>query len=146
MDWSRKGDLVLTMLKNRVFLLVLLLLLIPSVAYAHAMFLKMEEPGVLKAEYDGGGFSPRTEITIYDEAGNELDKGLVDDEGKFYFDENLDVHRAVADDGMGHRAEYKKGVEAKTIPKAPVVIGVFALVAVIFAVYKVYNRKGKNLN
>ena len=41
---------------------------------------------VLRAEYDGGGFSPRTEVTIYDEDGNELDKGLVDEEGKFHFE------------------------------------------------------------
>jgi hypothetical protein len=104
------------------------------------MFLELEEPGVLRAEYDGGGFSPRTEVTIYDEDGNELDKGLVDEEGKFHFDKSLDLHRAVAEDGMGHRAEYKKGVETKTIPKVPVVIGVFAVVGVIFMIQ---NKKVK---
>jgi hypothetical protein len=104
------------------------------------MLLELEEPGVLKAEYDGGGFSPRTEVTIYDENGNELDKGLVDEEGKFHFDKSLDVHSAVAEDGMGHRAEYKKGVETKTIPKVPVVIGVFAVVGVIFMIQ---NKKVK---
>ena len=38
------------------------------------------------------------------------------------------------------RAEYKKGVETKTIPKVPVVIGVFAVVGVIFMIQ---NKKVK---
>ncbi|MFA5525156.1 MAG: hypothetical protein WDA24_12420 [Tissierellales bacterium] len=95
--------------KGILFLLICLVLL-PSAVYAHGMLLELEDPGVLRAEYDdGGGFSPRTEVTIYDENGNELDKGLVDEEGRFHFEKSLDLHRAVAEDGMGHRAEYKKG-------------------------------------
>lgn len=115
--------------------------LTPSTAYAHGMHLELVEPGVLMVEYDGGGFSPRMEITIYDEEGKELGKGLVDEEGKYFFDTSLSVHRAIADDGMGHRAEYKEGVEHKNIPKLPVVIGVFAVIGVIFVVF---NKKGKS--
>lgn len=126
--------------KSILFILACLLLIPSTVAYGHGMFLKLEEPGVLRVEYDGGGFSPRTEVTIYDENGEELGKGLVDDEGKYHFDSSLDVHTAIAEDGMGHRAEYKKGVETTTIPKGPVVIGVFIIVAIIFAVY---NKKSK---
>ena len=131
------------MMNKGILFLLICLVLIPSTVYAHAMFLELEEPGVLKVEYDGGGFSPRTEVTIYDEDGEELGKGLVDEEGKFHFDKNLDVHSAVAEDGMGHRAEYKKGVETKTISKIPVVIGVFVIVGLIFTFY---NRKGKVKN
>jgi len=109
------------------------------------MSLKLEEPGVLKVEYDGGGFSPRTEITIYDEKGNELGKGLVDEEGKFHFDKNLDVYSAVANDGMGHRAEYEKGVIKKEIPKLPVVIAVFAVIGIIFAVFNKKKTKQKRV-
>lgn len=126
-----------------ILFLLICLLLIPSMVYAHAMFLELEEPGVLRVEYDGGGFSPRTEVTIYDENGGELDKGLVDEEGKFHFDKNLDVHSAVAEDGMGHRAEYKKGVQTSTVPKIPVVIGVFVIVALIFTFY---TKKSKAKN
>ncbi|NLL19748.1 MAG: hypothetical protein GX262_12105 [Clostridia bacterium] len=126
---------------KRFFLcLIALLVLIPGVASAHGMLLRLEEPGMFKVEYDGGGFSPRTEVVLYDEEGRELERGLVDEEGKYHFDENLAVYRAVADDGMGHRAEYKEGVEEKTIPKVPVVIAVFAVVAVIFVVF---NKKKK---
>lgn len=128
-------------LKESVILgLVCMLLLIPGIAYAHGMFLSLEEPGVLKAEYDGGGFSPRTEVTIYDEEGHELGKGLVDEEGKFHFDSSLKVHSAVADDGMGHRAEYKEGVEVRTIPKVPVIIGVFAVIGIITLIF---NKRAK---
>lgn len=126
--------------KRILFLLLACLALLPSVAYAHGMLLELEKPGVLRVEYDGGGFSPRTEVTIYDEDGVELDKGLVDEEGKFHFDESLEVHRAVAEDGMGHRAEYEKGIEVTTIPKIPVVIGVFAVVGLIFIIQ---NKKDK---
>lgn len=129
-------------LKTTILLsLISVLLLLPSMAYAHGMFLRLEEPGVLRVEYDGGGFSPRTVVTIYDEAGNELGSGPVDEEGKFHFDPDLNVHRAVADDGLGHKAEYREGVEQKSIPKLPVIIGVFVVIGIIFAVF---NRKAKN--
>lgn len=128
---------------QQIFLLALagFLVAVPSIAFAHGMFLKLVEPGVLKVEYDGGGFSSRTQVTIYDEAGNELGSGTVDENGEFHFEPELDVHRAIADDGMGHRAEYKKGVETTTLPKAPIVIGVLAAAAVI---YLYYDKKGKN--
>ena len=128
------------MMNKGIIFLLICLVLMPSMVYAHAMFLELEEAGVLRVEYDGGGFSPRTEVTIYDENGDELDKGLVDEEGRFHFDTSLDVHSAVAEDGMGHRAEYEKGVKTTTIPKIPVVIGVFLVVGLIFAFY---NKKNK---
>lgn len=131
--------------RSIVFSLVCIFLIISSYSFAHGMSLKLEEPGVLKVEYDGGGFSPRTEITIYDEKGNELGKGLVDEEGKFHFDKNLDVYSAVANDGMGHRAEYEKGVIKKEIPKLPVVIAVFAVIGIIFAVFNKKKTKQKRV-
>lgn len=127
---------------NKRFLLCLiaLLVLVPSVVYAHGMFLTLEAPGVFKVEYDGGGFSPKTEVVLYDGEGRELERSPVDEEGKYHFDENLAVYRAVADDGMGHRTEYREGMEEKTIPKAPVVIAVFAVAGIV---YSVYSKKKK---
>lgn len=126
--------------RNVLLLLVCIALLIPNFVFAHGMLLQLVEPGVLKAEYDGGGFSPRTEVVLYDEAGNELASGPVDENGEFHFDKELAVHSAVANDGMGHQAEYKEGVVEKSIPKLPVVIGVFAVIGGVFAVY---NKKSK---
>lgn len=126
--------------RSMVFILICLLFLMPLSSFAHGMFLKLEEPGVLKVEYDGGGFSPKTEVIVYDKEGNELKKGPVDEEGKFHFDPDLEIHSAVADDGMGHRAKYQEGVEEKTIPKVPVVIAVFTVIGIIFAMF---NKKAK---
>lgn len=126
--------------KSISLIFICIVLLIPNFVSAHGMDLRLIEPGVLQVEYDGGGFSPRTEVIIYDEAGNELASGPVDENGEFHFDKELNVDRAVADDGMGHRAEYKEGVVERSIPKLPVVIGVFAIIGGIFAVY---NKKSK---
>jgi len=128
--------------KSIALILLCVVLLIPNFVFAHGMFLKLKAPGVLKAEYDGGGFSPRTEIVIYDEAGNELGKGPVDENGEFHFDKNLKVHSAIANDGMGHQAEYKEGVVEKSIPKLPVVIGVFVVIGIVFMIY---NKKSKSV-
>ena len=61
------------MKKRFTSLLVLTILLMTSITvFAHGLFLTLEEPGVLKAEYDGGGFSPRMEVTVFDEDDKEL--------------------------------------------------------------------------
>lgn len=125
------------MKKRFTSLLVLTILLLTSITvFAHGLFLTLEEPGVLKAEYDGGGFSPRMEVTVFDKDDKELAKGNVDDEGLFQFDEDLDVQYATVDDGMGHNAKWENDqVEERQIPKVPVVIGVFAFVGGITFFY-----------
>lgn len=126
---------------NRLSLMMaIIMVLVPTIAFAHGLFLTLEEPGVLKAEYDGGGFSPRMEVVLFDSEGNEIERGPVNDEGKYEFDTSLDVARAEVDDGMGHKAEYKEGVESKSIPKLPVIIGVFVVVAVIYFVFSKKNK------
>ncbi|MBP2027552.1 hypothetical protein J2Z35_001349 [Acetoanaerobium pronyense] len=127
--------------KSSIFIFLIVALLLPGVSFAHGMDLILEESGVLRVEYEGGGFSPRTEITIYDENGNELAKGPVDEDGKFHFDENLNIHKAVADDGMGHRAEYQEGATEKNISKLPVIIGVFAVAGIFVYVFSNKNKK-----
>lgn len=117
-----------------VIALTLIILFLPSISRAHGLFLTLEEPGVLKAEYDGGGFSPRMEVVIYDANGNELDRGKVDENGEFHFDPSLDVASAEVDDQMGHHATYEAGKTQTQIPKLPVVIAVFVVVAIIFVV------------
>lgn len=126
--------------KKTTLLILTILLLFPIVGKAHGLFLTLEEPGVLKAEYDGGGFSPRMEVVVYDENGNELDRGNVDENGEFHFDPDLDVAKAEVDDQMGHHAMYEAGQTQKQIPKLPVIIGVFVVIGIIFAVS---NKKKK---
>lgn len=127
-------------MKGILLFIFLLALLLPGLVYAHGCHLILEAPGVLRAEYDGGGFSPRMVVTLYDAEGKELASGSVDDQGKYHFDASLDLASAVVEDGMGHRAVYEKGVEEKHIPKLPVVIAVFFVVGIIM---KIYDNKSK---
>ena len=119
---------------------LLMTFLFPGFVYAHGCHLILEAPGVLRAEYDGGGFSPRMVVSLYDADGKELASGPVDDEGKYHFDASLNLASAIVEDGMGHRAVYERGVEKNHIPKLPVVIAVFIVVGIIM---KIYDNKIK---
>lgn len=122
---------------KKILSLILLLMIFSTVyAFAHGMSLRLEGPGVLIAEYDGGGFSPRMVVTLYDKEGTKLAEGPVDSEGKYHFDQTLPVANAVVEDGLGHRATYEKGVFQQDIPKLPVVIGVFIVVGIIMVYYE----------
>lgn len=72
---------------------------------AHAMFLDLIAPGVFKVEYDGGGFTPGTIVTLYSDGGfEEIQSGKVDENGLYHFDKNIEVVSAMAEDGAGHVA------------------------------------------
>lgn len=118
-------------MKKILVLLALIFILTPVVMIAHGLNFTLEAPGVLKAEYDGGGFSPRMEVVLYDKDGKELERGKVDDKGEYHFDPDLEIGSAVVEDGMGHRAEYKPGEKTVKIPKVPVVLAVFVVVGLI---------------
>lgn len=127
-------------MKKKIILALVALLLLPTIALAHGLNLELVEPGVLKAEYEGGGFSPRMEFTLYDKDDKILVQGPIDENGEFHFDPNLDFQKAVVDDGMGHVATYEKGQEpTKEIPKLPVVIIVFGVIGLIFY----FNKRKK---
>lgn len=132
------------MKKSIALVLTLFFLLVPIFVLAHGLNLTLVEPGVLKAEYEGGGFSPRMVFTLYDADGKVVLEGPIDENGEFHFDKNLDFEKAEVDDGMGHRATYVKGSEPrKEIPKVPVVIAVFAVVGIIFYVYSKKKTHGQ---
>lgn len=118
---------------KRIAVFTLLLLFIPTAVFAHGLNLTLVEPGVLKAEYEGGGFSPRMVFTLYNAENEVVLEGPIDENGEFHFDKNIEFAKAEVDDGMGHKATYVVGSEARTeIPKVPVVIAVFALIGIIF--------------
>lgn len=121
------------MKKTITLLLIAILLLLPTTALAHGLNIYLVEPGVLKAEYEGGGFSPRMVFTLYNEKGEVVLEGPIDDNGEFHFDKSIEFTKAEVDDGMGHLATYVAGEgEKKEITKLPVVIGVFVVIGVIF--------------
>ncbi|WP_029410071.1 hypothetical protein [Treponema pedis] len=91
--------------------------------FAHAMFLDLIEPGVFKVEYDGGGFTPGTTVTLYSDGGTEeIQKGTVDENGLYRFDPKIEVVSAMAEDGAGHVAYWEPSYEesgegsAKVLP------------------------------
>lgn len=83
-----------------------------TMIFAHAMFLDLIEPGVFKVEYDGGGFTPGTIVTLYSDGGfEEIQNGVVDEKGLYHFDSKIDVVSAKAEDGAGHVAYWEAPYE-----------------------------------
>ncbi|MDZ4132916.1 MAG: hypothetical protein U1E11_07235 [Dethiobacteria bacterium] len=114
----------------------LIFLLIPiSTVFAHRMVIEEVEDGLVWAGYEDGRFSRRTEVIVYDEQGEEVARGSLDSDGKFAFPPEQAV-LIVADDGLGHRAEYSLGVEARPEPpRGPTIVLVcsgFLIVAGVF--------------
>ncbi|MGF7186502.1 hypothetical protein GGQ84_002614 [Desulfitispora alkaliphila] len=111
-------------------------------AYAHRMLIRDMEPGIVKVIYDDGTIAKRAQVILYSGQDEELFKGNVSEEGIFNYDKTLQPSKAVADDGMGHRAEYdfSKGevIETSNTPKA--VLGVSMLVF-IAAFFNYRNKK-----
>ncbi|MCT8137289.1 hypothetical protein H1D32_05740 [Anaerobacillus sp. CMMVII] len=77
-------------------------------AYAHKMVIETVEAGKIRVVYEDGSFSRRTIVILYDANGNELSRGSLDHEGYFFYDPKK-VSLVVANDGIGHRAEWEVG-------------------------------------
>ena len=96
-------------------LILLFLFVVSFAAFSHAMFLELVEPGVFQVEYDGGGFTPGTKVTLYSDGGFDvIQEGVVDDKGFYRFDPSLKVMSAEASDGAGHVAYWEAGAETET--------------------------------
>jgi len=102
-------------MKNmKMFLIAIAILLVSAVpAYAHKMTIDPVEDGIIKVQYDDGSFSERTEVKVYNSKDEVIEEGKLDEEGKFTYDKSKDVSYIVAEDGLGHKAEWKIGEETK---------------------------------
>lgn len=80
-----------------------------SSALAHRMIVDYEKEGLIKVRFDDRTAAVAANVEIYDADDNLLKEGQTDGEGYFSFDPSLSLHRAVADDGAGHQAEYVMG-------------------------------------
>ena len=69
------------------------------------MVITEHAPGELRVHYDGGTPAQRAWVVLYDSGRNVLVAGGADHLGVFRFDAKLQPAAAVADDGLGHRAE-----------------------------------------
>ncbi|WP_163970481.1 hypothetical protein [Oceanobacillus halotolerans] len=108
--------------------------------FAHRMVVEPIEDGVVYVRYDDGTPASAAYVTAYDETGDVLVEGQVDEEGYFYYDHDEEIDRFVADDGLGHRSASKDKMESPHIlEKIPLVIrallgtGVVVFIAAIFS-------------
>ena len=109
-----------------VIALIGFLLATVSVVEAHCMEIEPLEYQRVRVGYDGGGFSPETVVTVLDEWGIILEEGRLDVDGVFDYSHLNQAHMILADDGMGHRAEWVIGEDHHHRPKMPVIAGVFS--------------------
>lgn len=87
-------------------LLFFFVLSLPSPIYAHKLLIEPIETGIIKVMYDDGSFSTRTSVTVFDDKGVEIEVGSLDSNGYFYYDDKQ-AFSFVAEDGMGHRSEWR---------------------------------------
>ena len=125
-------------------IVLLTLLLMQGKVFAHLMLVEKVEEGVLLVRYDDGTISARSTVTLYDEEGNIVSEGSVDNQGLYHYDSQKPVYRAVADDGLGHRAHWVKG-ETKTWLEIPrwmrALLGVAVLLFIASFAYYRSNKK-----
>lgn len=117
----------------RIIVLILLLLTLSPVAHAHRMLLD-RDGDTMTVYYDDGTVSARSEIRLFDEEDNLLWEGPVGDDGTVRLTVGQ-FHKAVAEDGLGHRAVYISGAAAQNeIPRplaATLGVSFFVFVAAV---------------
>ncbi len=113
-------------------------------AWAHRMLVGQEEPGKLFVYYEGETPAALAVVTLYDAQGVEVKEGTVDEAGYFFYDPWLPVVRAVADDGMGHRAEIALDEpEAASVSTAAKTAFGLALLAFVSAFFWYWSQRRK---
>ena len=123
-------------------LLIILYCFQAEPAWAHRMLIRQEEPGVLRVFYEGGQAAGQARVTLLDAEERELGAGPVDEDGRFTFDPRLRPARAVADDGLGHRAVLNFAADdAAEVPLYARAI--FGLALLLFAAGFFYYRAQK---
>lgn len=103
MVWKMKRVLL------TVFLAGCIMLSFPTPVYACRMFIEPVEPGVVRIMHDGNRPSTIAEVVVYDEEKRELARGKVDEQGYFRYSPDIVATFLVAEDGKGHRAEWRVG-------------------------------------
>ncbi|MDW7649860.1 MAG: hypothetical protein SCK29_03220 [Bacillota bacterium] len=99
-----------------IVLMLFLLLSLPSGAHAHGMMIE-READALSVYYDNGTPVSRAVVSLFDKNNTVLWEGKADEAGKVNLPVNTFV-KAVAEDGLGHRAEYLQGqIRQDEIPR-----------------------------
>lgn len=119
-----------------VILSISLIFLLSTPVCAHRMIMESVDEGIVKVIYDGGRIARRSEVVVYNEKGEEIARGKLDENGYFHYPLDQGDVLVVADDGLGHRVEWQTGdSHGEGLPRAVTVTLVllgFVSVAVIF--------------
>lgn len=128
------------MLKRFIMVLMMagvaMFILPASPVFAHLMLIEPLEEGKVQVVYDDGTVARRAEVVVYNEQDEEISRGAVDTEGVFEFSPG-EAAVILADDGLGHRAQYVVGEEQHQAalsrgPTIALVLSGFGLVALFF--------------
>lgn len=132
-------------MKNfRILPLIIMLTMILSVpVYAHRMIIQPIEAGVIEVKYADGSFSARTEVTVYDENDQIIEQGKLDEEGKFYYEEENNPSYIIADDGMGHMDTWEVGSEVKVETMASKLLKIGLVLIGFLGVAFIFTKKKK---
>lgn len=96
-------------------------------SHAHSLLIEPQDDQRVLVQYDGGGLSRRTVVTVLDPIGQVLEEGKPDQDGFFEYSHLSNAHTLRADDGLGHRAEWVIGTTSNRLPKLPVTAGVWGM-------------------
>ena len=78
-------------------------------SYAHALLIEPVEPGVVKVGFADGTFPATTIVTVFNEDGEEIARGLLDENGLFHYGAYPQAAYLIADDRMGHLTRWNLG-------------------------------------
>ena len=127
-----------------ILLVIFLITLLMVPVFAHRMLIKPVEPGKLQIIFDNKSPAPMTQVRFLDKDNKEIFTATADNEGYVVYDTNLKIARVIADDGLGHKTQWKYGEEFK-MPmslKTKGAIGVFGLAFVAtFFHFKTQRKK-----
>ncbi|WP_216829687.1 hypothetical protein [Alkalihalobacterium elongatum] len=127
------------------FVMIILILIIFAIpVHAHKMLIDPIEEGKIQVVYEDGSHSNRTIVYAYDDEGNEVANGSLDENGYFYYEPN-EATFFVADDGIGHRTEWRVGEEilVKSDPHRWITVGIVVAIFISIAVFFSYRSKRK---
>ena len=90
----------------------------PALAHKSFIFATIPQKNIEGEVYFNGGEPGRNvTVMVLDPTGNKLGEVKTDEKGRFTFEPRVRCdHRLIADDGLGHRAEYT--VKADELPSA----------------------------
>ncbi len=129
--------------KNAI-LVVLVFVLFTVPVYGHKMTITPMEPGVIKVHYADGTFTDQIQLTLYNGEKEEISIGTLDEAGYFHYDTDSEVVYIVADDGMGHRVQWKVGDPVSTSSSIGKWLKIGAIVVIFIGISVIFQIKKKS--